>query len=355
MPGNSFGQIFRITTFGESHGKALGVVIDGCPSGLEITVEEIQAELDRRKPGTSRFTTSRQEKDQVEILSGIFQNKTLGTPIALLVYNHDHLTEPYEKIKDFYRPGHAETTWEAKYGIYDWRGGGRASARETIGRVAAGAFAKKILAEIGIKIFGYITRIGKVKITSVEPSFIESNPLRCPDPAVLNAMMREIDNAKKDFDSVGGIIEIVAKAVPAGFGEPVFHKLSADLAHAFFGIPAVKGFEIGDGFAVAGRRGSENNDQLIYKAGRTSTATNHAGGIVGGISNGEDIIVRFALKPTSSIAKKQQTINKKGEKTEIQIPGRHDPCVCPRAVAIGEAMMALTLVDHYLLHKTGQL
>ena len=356
---NSFGHIFRITTFGESHGKAIGVVIDGCPAGLEITPDEIQRELDRRRPGTSHLTTTRQEKDQVQILSGIFENKTLGTPIALVVENQDHISKVYEPIKDLYRPGHADFTYDAKYGFRDWRGGGRSSARETIGRVAAAAIAKKILMLAGIEIFGYVTQIGQVKITQVQQDFIETNPLRCPDPTVLDAMISEIETARKDLDSVGGIVEIRARRVPAGLGEPVFHKLSADLAQAIMSIPAVKGFEIGDGFAVASRRASENNDQWIKKKktkGETiGTLTNRAGGIIGGISNGEDIVLRFALKPASSIAQKQKTVDKNAQTAEIQVLGRHDPCVCTRAVPIGEAMVALTLADHFLLSTLNKI
>jgi len=366
MPGNSFGRLFKITTFGESHGKAVGVVIDGCPSGLEISEDDIQKELDRRRPGTSHLTTTRQEKDEVEILSGMFEGKTTGTPIALLVHNKDQISKVYEPIKDLYRPGHADFTYDAKYGFRDWRGGGRASARETIARVAAGAFAKKILSKAGVEIFGYVTQIGTIKITnagkisSEDEKFIETNPLRCPDPSQLDAMIKEIETARKDLDSIGGIVEIIAKNVPAGLGEPVFNKLSAELAHAIMSIPAVKGFEIGDGFAAASKRGSENNDQWIKKSApgaqsHIGTATNHAGGMLGGISNGEPIVLRFALKPASSIAQKQQTVDKNGATAEIAVHGRHDPCVAPRAVPIGEAMVALVLADHLLLNKTSRL
>jgi chorismate synthase len=355
MAGNSFGHLFCITTFGESHGPAMGVVIDGCPAGLELSIEDIQIELDKRRPGTSHLTTTRQEKDKVEILSGVFEGKTLGTPIALVVRNEDQISKIYEPIKDLYRPGHADYTYDAKYGIRDFRGGGRASARETIARVAAGAVARKILASIGVKIVGYVIQIGKVKVTKIDESFIDQNVLCCPDKAVLKTMTNEIENARKDLDSVGGVVEVVARGVPAGLGEPVFNKLSADLAAALMSIPAVKGFEIGNGFEVAGKRGSENNDAWITKSGKVGTQTNRAGGIIGGISDGEDIVVRMALKPASSIAKNQKTIDKRGNKAEIQVLGRHDPCVCIRAVPIAEAMMALTLVDHYLLSRTNQL
>ncbi len=356
MPGNSFGQLFQITTFGESHGVGVGVVIDGCPAGLEISQEEIQLELDRRRPGTSHLSTTRQEKDEVEILSGIFEGKTTGSPIALLVRNKDQISKVYEPIKDLYRPGHADFTYDAKYGFRDWRGGGRSSARETIGRVAAAAIAKKILATVGIKIVGYVTQIGKIKITKIDESIIENNLLRSPDESVVDSMTKEIEAARKALDSIGGIVEIVVHNVPAGLGEPVFHKLSADLAQAIMSIPAVKGFEIGDGFQVADRRASENNDEWITKEkNKIGTKTNRAGGIIGGISNGEDIVLRFALKPASSIAQKQNTVNKDGEKAEIEVHGRHDPCVCTRAVPIGEAMVALTLADHFLLNKTSRI
>lgn len=320
---NTFGQLFRITTFGESHGTGVGVVIDGCPAGLDITREEIQNELDKRRPGQNNQTSPRQEIDQVEILSGIFENKTLGTPIALLVRNQDKKSSDYEKLKDLHRPGHADYTYEAKYGLRDWRGGGRASARETIGRVAGGAVAKKLLALVNIKIQGTVKSTG------------------------------DIAEAQKNLDSVGGIIEIVVSGVPVGLGEPVFHKLSADLAGALMSIPAMKGMEIGDGFAVAGKHGSENNDQWIKKTnGQIGTTTNHAGGIIGGISTGEDIILRCAFKPTSSIAQAQQTINRDGQEQTIQVTGRHDPCVCERAVPVCKAMVALVIADHYLLNKT---
>lgn len=352
---NTFGNIFKITTFGESHGQAIGVVIDGCPAGLEITIDEIQAELDRRRPGQSHLTTQRQEKDKVEILSGIFEDRTLGSPIALMVYNEDAQSTNYEDIKDLYRPGHADYTYEAKYGLRDWRGGGRASARETLARVAAGAVAKKLLQQVGIKIIGYVSQIGSEKIRQVEESEIEKNPLRCPDKDMVDKMIKIIAQTKASGDSIGGIVEVVAHGVPAGLGEPVFDKLSADLAKALMSIPAVKGFEVGDGFGCVVRHGSENNDEWAMKDGRVGAKTNRSGGIVGGISTGEDIVVRIALKPTSSIAKEQPTIDKDGREQPIQVKGRHDPCVCPRAVPVAEAMMALVLVDHYLLNKISKI
>ena len=355
MPGNSFGHIFRITTFGESHGSGVGVILDGCPAGLEITKDEIQHELNRRRPGTSHLTSTRQEKDEIVILSGIYENKTLGTPIAMFVYNKAYISKVYEPIKDLYRPGHADFSYDAKYGFRDWRGGGRASARETVGRVAAGAVAKKLLSASGIRIFGYVTQIGKVKIGQIDETVIEKNPLHCPDEKVLNKMIKEIETARRNLDSIGGIVEVVAKNVPAGLGEPVFNKLSADLAQAIVSIPAVKGFEIGDGFACASKCGSENNDIWVKKGGRIGTATNRAGGIIGGISTGEDIVIRCAFKPTPSIARKQKTVNTKGEESEIAVFGRHDPCVCSRAVPIVEAMMAITIADHFLLNKISKI
>ncbi len=355
MSGNTFGNILKITTFGESHGRGIGVVIDGCPSGLDITAEEIQNDLDRRRPGQSRFTTSRQEKDRVEILSGIVDGRTLGTPIALLVYNHDANSGAYESIKNLYRPGHADYTYDVKYGARDWRGGGRASARVTLAQVAAGAIAKKLLSKIGVHIVGYVIQVGRVRVQKIDEAIVEKNELRCPDENAYSAFEKEIDDVKNAGDSVGGILEVVAHGVPAGWGEPVFHKLSADLSAAMFSIPAVKGFEIGDGFGSAAKHGSENNDEWVKKNNGVGTVSNHAGGIIGGISSGEDVVVRCALKPVSSIAKSQNTLNKNSEAVKINVEGRHDPCVCPRAVPIMEAMMALVLADHYLLARTNKI
>jgi len=355
MAGNSFGQVFRITTFGESHGPALGVVIDGCPAGLELTREEIQAELNRRKPGQNALTTPREEGDQVEILSGLFEDKTTGTPIALLIRNANTRSQDYEAIKHLYRPGHADFTYEAKYGFRDWRGSGRASARETVARVAAGAVAKKLLSTLGVRLFAYVSQVGQVQGQQVQEDFIEQNPLRCADPSMVDAMIAQVEAAKADQDSVGGVVEVQALGVPAGWGEPVFNKLSADLAHALMSLPAVKGFEIGDGFAAAALRGSQNNDAWIQKDGRIGTATNHAGGIVGGLSTGEHLLLRLAFKAPSSIAKTQNTVDQNGEEAQIQVEGRHDPCVLPRAVPIVEAMTALVLADHALLSRLARL
>ncbi|HAT03461.1 MAG TPA: chorismate synthase [Candidatus Magasanikbacteria bacterium] len=343
---NIFGNIFKITTFGESHGVGVGVVIDGCPAGLEITREDIQKELDRRRPGQSNLTSQRKEKDQVEILSGIFDGKTLGTPIALLIRNGDAQSVSYEGIKDTYRPGHADYVYDMKYGFRDWRGGGRASARETIGRVAAGAVAKALLQRIGVEVNAEIIQVGKIK-RNVE---YENKGKKFEERYI-----EEIEEARKDGDSVGGVVEVVAKNVPVGLGEPVFNKLSADLAHALMTIPAAKGVEIGDGFACVEKKGSENNDELEMRDGKVRTKTNHAGGIVGGISNGEDIVLRVAFKPTSSIVKAQKTVDTNGQEVDIQVHGRHDPCVALRAPVIVEAMVALVLVDHYLLSKVNKI
>ena len=353
--GNTFGTVFRITTFGESHGEGLGVIIDGCPAGIEISLEEIQAELDRRRPGQNRFTTPRKEKDQVRIMSGIFEGVTLGTPIALIIENHDAHSKSYDDIAKKYRPGHADYTYDQKFGRRDWRGGGRASARETAARVAAGAIAKKLLSHHGMSIGGYVTQLGTVSVINIDPTIAEDNPLRCPDASVLEAMKQEVEDARAAGDSVGGIVEIVATGAPAGLGEPVFDKLPALLGHAMMSIPAVKGFEIGAGFKAASMRGSESNDEFEKTEDGIRTKTNNAGGTLGGISNGEDIVVRFALKPPSSIIKEQQTVDQDGNETPIQVHGRHDPCVCPRAVPIGEAMMALVLADLLLINRSSQL
>lgn len=351
--GNTFGKIFKITTFGESHGKAMGVVIDGCPAGLEITQEEIQMELEKRRPGQDKLTSPRQEKDKVEILSGIFEGKTLGSSIALVVYNEDAQSKSYEDIKDKYRPGHADFVYDQKYGFRDYRGGGRASARETLARVAGGAIAKALLKKIGVEVNGQLVQVGKIKrLKDSKIAFVQSSG-RGED--FRSEYEREIEKARENGDSVGGVVEIVAKNVPVGLGSPVFDKLSADLAKALVSIPAVKGFEIGDGFACVEKTGSENNDQLQNINGQIKTQTNHAGGIVGGISNGEDIIIRIALKPTSSISKMQKTVDKDGNEVDISVQGRHDPCVAIRAVPVAEAMVALTLADHYLLNKISKI
>lgn len=354
MSGNTFGTIFKITTWGESHGPAIGVVIDGCPTGIKISKADIQKELDRRMPGQSKITTQRKETDKVEILSGVFEGKTTGTPISLIVHNEDHSSKDYINLKDKYRPSHADFTYDAKYGFRDHRGGGRASARETIGRVAAGTIARQILKKT--EILAYVKQIYTIK-SDVSPEKvslkqIESNIVRCPDAKAAKKMIELIEKTAKSGDSLGGIIECVIRNIPTGLGSPVFNKLDARLAQAMLSIPAVKGFEIGSGFFSVVMKGSEHNDEMHMSGGRMKTVTNNSGGIVGGISNGMDIIFRVAFKPTASIFKKQATITKLGKNTDLKIEGRHDPCVLPRAVPIVEAMAALVLADEYLIQKT---
>ncbi|HJN02760.1 MAG: chorismate synthase [Nitrospinota bacterium] len=355
MAGNSFGDAFRITTWGESHGPAIGVVIDGCPAGIPLKKEGIQNELNRRSPGQSSITTSRKEPDKVEILAGLFDGITTGQPISLLIKNQDVDSSKYEKIKNLFRPGHADFTYLAKYGIRDYRGGGRSSARETTARVACGAVAKKILQKNKIAITGHTVQIGFIKAEKFSQKEIEKNPVRCADKKAAQKMVNEIRRAKKAGDSLGGIVEVIAKRVPPGLGEPVFDKLDADIAKAMMSLGSVKGIEIGNGFAVSSMKGSEANDELIVKSKRISTKTNHAGGIVGGISNGNDIIVRLAVKPTASIAQEQRTVNRKGRPKKINVEGRHDPCICPRIVPIAESMLALVLADHLLKQKIASI
>ena len=351
MAGNSFGEIFRITTFGESHGTAIGVILDGCPAGLRINTVDIQKHLDRRRPGQNDLVTPRKEKDTVQILSGTFEGITTGTPIAMILYNTDVRSADYDNLKNLFRPGHADYTYLEKYGIRDHRGSARASARETAARVAAGAVALKLLAENKISITGYIISIGPIKSKKRNLSIIENNKVRCPDASAAKEMELFLNKVKNDGDSVGAVIEVIAKGVPAGLGEPVFDKLNADIAKAVMSINAVKGIEIGDGFASTEKFGSENND-IMNKSGFES---NHAGGILGGISNGNDIIVRAAVKPTSSISKRQKTIDINANTVEFEITGRHDPCVAVRAVPVVEAMMALTIADHFLRNKLSRI
>ena len=356
MPGNSFGNIFTITTWGESHGKALGVIVDGCPAGLKISEKDIQLELDRRRPGQSKYTTQRKEADKVEILSGIFNGTTTGTPISMLIPNADAISKSYENFKDIYRPGHADLSYDEKYGIRDHRGGGRSSNRETVGRVAAGAIAKKILKTMKIKTFGFVSQIGNLKCEKIDENYIEKNPLRIPDKSKLKEMGDLIDSVRKQGDSIGGIIEVRSVGVPAGLGSPVFEKFDARLASAIMGIGGVRGFEIGLGFSVASMKGSQVNDIMVGKSkGKVKFDTNNAGGILGGITNGNDIILRFALKPTSSISQIQKSINSKGKVKNLQVKGRHDPCLCPRAVPIAEAMVNLVLLDSILENKLSTL
>jgi chorismate synthase len=356
MPGNSFGRLFRITTWGESHGVAVGVIVDGCPAGLPIAEEDIQYELDRRRPGQSAITTQRKEADRVEILSGVFQGKTIGTPISLMVKNEDVISKSYEDIKDTYRPGHADYTYDVKYGIRDYRGGGRSSARETVGRVAAAAIAKKILGMHGIKTIGYVKQIGDIIAEHIDYNEIENNPARCPDPEKAEEMIKLIDGVRREGDSIGGIVEIVSIGVTPGLGEPVFNKIDADLAAALMSIGGIRGFEAGMGFEVARRRGSEVNDVMFTDdSGKLRFGTNNAGGILGGITNGENLVVRIAIKPTSSIPKVQQAVDKFGSPKDLIVKGRHDPCLCPRAVPIAEAMVNLVLVDHLLMAKVSRI
>jgi len=354
---NTFGQLFRVTTFGESHGGGIGVVIDGCPPRIEISEAEIQRELDRRRPGQSKLTTQRKEADRCEILSGVFEGKTLGTPIAILVRNKDARPEDYSAIARKFRPSHADYTYEAKYGIRNWQGGGRASARETIGRVAAGAIAKKILSTFytDFEIIAYVMQIheltAKIDRAAVKMKDVEKNMIRCPDGAAAKKMVSLIENVRTEGDSIGGVIECVARGIPPGLGEPVFDKLEADLARAMLSIPAAKGFEIGSGFAATRMRGSQHNDAFETRDGRIRTSTNNSGGVQGGISNGEDIYFRVAFKPPATIVLQQKTVTTSKEQTELAARGRHDPCVLPRAVPIVEAMAALVLCDHALRQR----
>ena len=355
MSGSSFGKLFKITTWGESHGRGLGVVIEGCPAGLPIKESEIQLELNRRRTGQSKVTTTRKEGDQIQIMSGVFKGKTTGTPISLLVENEDADSSKYELIKDLYRPGHADYTYDMKYGFRDYRGGGRSSARETVARVAAGAIAKKLLARERIKIIGFTRQVGKHIAKNIDYREIENNIVRCPDNKIAEKMVNSIMRARKKGDSLGGVVEVIAQGVPAGLGEPVFDRLDADLAKAVMSMPAVKGVEIGVGFQSAIMTGSECNDVFVMKNKKVTTATNNAGGILGGISNGMDIVIRLVVKPTSSINKAQDTVTQQGKKAEIRVEGRHDPCVAPRAVPIAEAMVAITLIDHLYRNKSAQL
>ena len=348
MSGNSFGNSFIVTTFGESHGVALGCVIDGCPPGLDLCEEHIQKELDKRKPGSSKYTTQRKEDDKVEILSGVFEGKTTGTPIGLLIRNKDQKSKDYDDLKEVFRPSHADYVYSKKYGFRDHRGGGRSSARETAMRVAAGAVAKKYLADhLNIKVTGYLSQIGSLKIKSIDLSEINNNPFFCPDKDILKDIENLIDQLRKEGDSIGAKIEVVVSNLPVGLGEPVFDKLEADLAKGLMSINAVKGFEVGKGFDLVVAKGSESRDEMSPDG----YLSNNSGGISGGISTGQDINVSIALKPTSSINKEGQTINSSGESQQIQVKGRHDPCVGVRATPIAEAMTALVIMDHFLRNR----
>jgi len=344
---NTFGHLFRVTTFGESHGPAVGAVVDGVPPGLPLTEEDIARELRRRRPGQSEVVSPREEKDTPEILSGVFEGRTTGTPIAIVVWNRGQRPSDYEALKEVYRPGHADFTYDKKYGLRDWRGSGRASGRETVGRVAGGAVARVLLRRYGIEIESGTVQIGKVRASKWVAGEAERNPLRCPDPDAVRAMIREIEQAHAEKDSVGGVVEVRATGVPPGLGDPVFGKLDGELAGALMSIGAVKGVEVGAGFGVVELHGSENNDPLSPEG----FERNNAGGILGGISTGAPIVVRLAVKPTSSIEKPQRTINRKGEQVTIEIKGRHDPCICPRLAPVAEAMVALVLADALLRQR----
>ena len=348
MAGNTFGRLFTVTTFGESHGIAIGGVIDGCPPGMALTEADLQGDLDRRKPGTSRYTTARREDDEVQILSGVFDGVTTGTSIGVLIKNKDQRSQDYSKISDRFRPGHADYTYQQKFGTRDYRGGGRSSARETAIRVAAGAIAKKYLKqEFGIEVLGYLSELGPVVAETVDHSVTNTNPFFCPDASKLDALDEYMRDLKKSGDSIGAKVSVQITNMPVGLGEPVFDRLDADLAHAMMGINAVKGVEIGDGFAVVNQKGSEHRDRMTPEG----FATNHAGGVLGGISTGQDVLVHMALKPTSSITVPGETITVDGKTTDVITKGRHDPCVGIRAVPIAEAMAAIVIMDHLLRHR----
>jgi chorismate synthase len=358
MAGNSLGQVFRITTYGESHGEAIGVVIDGCPAGLSIDEAQIQMQLDRRRPGQSALVTQRREEDRVSILSGIFEGKTTGTPISLLIRNEDARSKDYSHIADKYRPSHADFTWQLKYGHRDYRGGGRSSARETAARVAAGAIARQWLATEGIQIQAYVSRVGDIELTlpygQLDLSLTESNPVRCPDPVTAVRMEELIRQVRKEGDTIGGVASCVIRNCPPGLGEPVFDRLHADLGKAVLSINACKGFEIGSGFSGCGLRGSQHNDAFYNDEGVIRTRSNHAGGVLGGISSGMDIYFRAAFKPVATIVASQESVNEMGEAVTVSGKGRHDPCVLPRAVPIVEAMSALVLADHLLRNRLAR-
>lgn len=351
MAGNTFGQVFKVTTFGESHGTAMGVVVDGVPPNLSLTENDIQFELDRRRPGQSKATSQRKEGDIIEILSGVFEGKTTGTSLAMMVHNADHRSADYSEIKDIFRPGHADYTYQMKYGHRDYRGGGRSSGRETVSRVAAGAIAKKILREKGINIVAYTLAIGGIYAKTKDFSVIERNIVRAPDLEASKQMLEKIEEARKNCDSVGGIIEAVIHGCPPGLGDPVFDKLNARLSHALMSIGGLRGIEFGAGFKAAEMLGSQHNDRFFMDGEKVRPRTNNAGGILGGISSGEDIILRVGVKPTSSIAQSQQTVTTDLKSTTIEVKGRHDPCLCPRIVPVVEAMIALTVVDALMLQK----
>ena len=351
MSGSTFGTLYRVTTFGESHGKAVGCIIEGCPAGIPLEPSDIQPALNRRRPGQSRLTTPRNEKDQVEFLSGVFEGKTLGTPICMVVRNQDAEAKRYEEMKHLYRPSHADFTWEAKFGHRDWRGGGRASARETVARVCAGALAEHILATLfGIEIIAWVDQVGEIQahidLDRVSREAVEQTPVRCPDSDTAKEMIEAIDQARKERDTIGGCVACVAKGIPVGWGEPVFDKLDALIGQAMLSLPAAKGVEVGSGFSGTTMRGSQHNDPFTQdEHGKVVTKTNHSGGIQGGITNGMPLFFRVAFKPVATHFQAQDTVNKEGEETQFQAKGRHDPCVLPRAIPIVESMTAITLLD----------
>lgn len=357
--GSTYGKIFNISTFGESHGLAIGVVVDGCPAGVDFDSEFIQNELDRRKPGQSRITTQRKEADEFQVLSGVFEGKTTGTPIAMLIWNGDQRSKDYAHISQQFRPSHADYTYDAKYGVRDYRGGGRSSARETAARVAAGALAKLVLKKIGVEITGYVSQVGSMKLKKtyqeLNLALAEENAVRCPDPVLAQKMFDYIDETRKNGDSIGGIVSCVCTGTPVGLGEPVFDKLHAELGKAMLSINAVKGFEYGSGFEGVKMLGSQHNDEFYQTDGQIKTKTNHSGGIQGGISNGEDIYFNVAFKPVATIMQDQESVDSEGNDVIVSGKGRHDPCVVPRAVPIVEAMAALVLVDFYLRDKVAKI
>ena len=352
MAGNTFGQVFKVTTFGESHGPAIGAVLDGVPPGIDLSESDIQFDLDRRRPGQSKITTQRQEADQIEILSGVFEGKTTGTSLALIIRNQDHRSKDYSDIKDVFRPGHADYTFQKKYGLRDYRGGGRSSGRETAARVAAGAVAKKILNSSNINIIAYTKSVADIEVKKIDYSVIEKNIVRAPDMEIADEMIAAIDEARKNLNSLGGVVEAIIHGCPPGLGDPVFDKLNARLAYGLMSIGTIRGVEFGLGFDATKLSGAEHNDKFYMDGDKVRTMTNNAGGILGGISNGEDIILRVGVKPPSSLAQPQQTVTKDGQPTTVETKGRHDPCICPRVVPVVEAMIALTLVDAIMLQKT---
>lgn len=353
--GSTFGRLFRITTWGESHGPAIGVVVDGCPAGLEVSTEMIQRDLDRRRVGQSKVTSPRQEQDRVEILSGVFEGQTTGAPISLITYNADADSSKYDAIRDMFRPGHADYTYWAKYGHRDHRGGGRSSARETWGRVAAGAIARQLLRTADVEVYAFVRQLWTIAMETFDRAEIDRNLVRCPDPLAAERMVAAIMAAKDQKNSLGGLVEVRAENVPAGLGEPTMDKLDAIIGQAMLSIPAVKGVEIGEGFSAYSMTGKEHNDEFYLEDGRVRTVSNHAGGMLGGLSTGEQIVARLAVKPTSSVSQPQRTVDVHGAERTILVEGRHDPSICPRVVPVAEAMMALVLADFYLLNRAARI